>query len=306
MRSDNDSWDITQSVGATAVGVATMRAAETRRPDALFQDPYAAKLVEAVGSGWSRVLHGEISDSARLYGPMAGVLTARTVYFDDYFAAAAGAGVRQAVILASGLDARAYRLEWPSGTVVFEIDLPDVLAFKSAVLGADEPSAERREVPVDLRQDWPKALRDCGFEPDRPTAWLAEGLLRYLPAEAQDRLFESIVALSAPGSRIALNIGRARQDSAELRALRDERAAALREAGIAVDVENLWYSWDGRADPREWFDRPGWTVFGAEPADILTGRGREVPEVVRAEMNRYILMTAIRREGPGSTGPRDA
>ena len=109
------------------------------------------------------------------------------------------------MILASGLDTRAYRLPWPADTVVFEIDQPEVIAFKSrtlAELGA-EPTAERRTVAIDLREDWPSALQAAGFDPTQPTAWIAEGLLIYLPPDAQDRLFDDITALSAPGSRIA-------------------------------------------------------------------------------------------------------
>ncbi|MBB5917712.1 methyltransferase (TIGR00027 family) [Nocardia transvalensis] len=294
MRTDDDSWDITESVGITAVGVAAMRAVESRRPDALFRDPYAERLVDAVGSGWTEIMRGEVrSESGRLYGPMGAVLIARTVYFDEYFHAAAADGIRQVVILASGLDARAYRLEWPSDTVVFELDQPKVLEFKARALGGERLSIERHEVAVDLRQDWPKALRDNGFDPAAPTAWLAEGLLRYLPADAQDRLFAEVVALSAPGSRMALNIGRdQRADSAEIRELQARRSEALAAAGITVDVRDLWYSWEGRSDPRDWFADHGWTVTAAEPADVLTGHGREATDVSRPEMNRHILMTA--------------
>ena len=348
MRSDDDSWDITESVGATAIGVAAMRAAETRRPDALFRDPCAERLVDAAGSGWSRIMRARFAaadahlaessnsrtgtreaggddeeksgggsdtagsgddrtsaaDSSRdssgaeangdeLYRPLAAMLIARTVYFDEYFAAASAAGIRQVVILASGLDARAYRIEWPSGTVIFEIDQPKVLAFKDSVLAEVAPAADRRAVAMDLRQDWPKALRGQGFDPAAPTAWLAEGLLRYLPGEAQDRLFADIVTLSAPGSRMALNIGRdRREDSPALRALRERRAQLLAEAGITLNLENLWYPWEGRTDPREWFTAHGWAVVAADPVAVLSEHGREQPEAARAELNRHILMTA--------------
>ncbi|WP_024803942.1 SAM-dependent methyltransferase [Nocardia sp. BMG51109] len=297
MRSDDDSWDITESVGATAVGVAAMRAVETRRPDGLFRDPYAERLVDAVGSGWSRILRGEVHaatpENDRLNRPMAAALIARTVYFDDYFRVAAAEGVRQIVILASGLDARAYRIEWPSGTVVFELDQPKVLEFKSRVLAGERPGAEVRGIPVDLRHDWPKALRDNGFDVDAPTAWLAEGLLRYLPADAQDRLLDDAAALSAPGSRAALNIGLdQREDSAAVRELRAARGRALAEAGVRIDLENLWYSWEGRTDPRDWFAGRGWSVSGTEPSAVLARYGREVPADARAEIDRHVLMTA--------------
>lgn len=304
MRSDDDSWDITESVGATALGVAVMRAAETRRSDALFRDPYAARLVEAAGSGWNHIMRAQVaatSDGADSGGEggrgysSAWMLVARTVYFDEYLAAASAAGVRQVVILASGLDARAYRLEWPSGTVVFEIDQPKVLEYKDSVLAGVQPAADRRAIGVDLRQDWPKKLCDNGFDSAAPTAWLAEGLLRYLPGEAQDRLCGDIAALSAPGSRIGLNIGRGgREDSPALHALRERRKRLLAEAGIRLKLEELWYPWEGRTDPRDWFTAHGWAVTAGDPAVVLSDHGRELPEAARAELNRHILMTATR------------
>lgn len=295
MRTDDDSWDITESVGATAIGVAAMRATETRRPDALFQDPYAEKLVDAVGSGWSRLVRGEVdvnSVRAGAYGPMGGFMTARTVYFDEYFTAAATAGIGQFAILASGLDARAYRLEWSAGAVIFEVDQPKVLEFKDRVLAADTPRADRRAVAEDLRNDWPQALRDNGFDSTRPTAWLTEGLLRYLPPEAQDRLFEDIAELSAPGSRIALNIGMGtRTRTAEEREIRQK---VLAKAGITMDIDGLWYPSEGRTDPRDWFADHGWKVSQADPIALLADRGREVPESVHEDLRRHILMTAVR------------
>ncbi|MBF6245829.1 class I SAM-dependent methyltransferase [Nocardia elegans] len=305
VRSDDDSWDITESVGATAIGVAAMRAAETRRPDALFRDPYAARLVEAAGSGWSHIMRAQVAATSAgadpagegepAYSSLAAMLIARTVYFDEYFAAASAAGIRQVVILASGLDARAYRLEWPSGTVVFEIDQPKVLEFKNSVLADEQPAVDRRAIGVDLRQDWPKELWDNGFDPTAPTAWLAEGLLRYLPGEAQDRLFGDIAALSAPGSRIALNIGRGRrEDSPALQAMRERRKRLLAEAGITLNLEELWYPWEGRTDPRDWFTAHGWAVTAGDPVAVLSDHGREQPEAARAELNRHILMTATR------------
>ncbi|RMI29930.1 class I SAM-dependent methyltransferase [Nocardia stercoris] len=295
MREDGDSWDVTESVGMTAVGVAAMRAAETARPDALFQDPYAEKLVAAVGSGWAKLMSGEVTvddaDQARMYG-MASFMTARTVYFDEYFAATSAAGIRQVVILAAGLDARAYRLEWPSGTVVYELDQPKVLAFKAAALADDEPAADLREIAVDLREDWPKALRDKGFDPVNPTAWLAEGLLRYLPADAQDRLLADIDALSAPGSRVAINTwSGVRAENSELRAAREEMLA---KAGLTIDVENLWYDEDDRTPPVAWFAAHGWQVETTDSRTLLAAHGREVPDIADTELLRHTLMTATR------------
>ena len=153
----------------------------------------------------------------------------RTHFFDDFFTAAAAAGIRQVVILASGLDSRAYRLDWPAGTTVYEIDQPKVLEYKSPTLAEHgvQPSASAARWPMDLRHDWPKALREAGFDAVEPTAWLAEGLLMYLPADAQDRLFAQITELSAPGSRIAAETvgvaGRGRREQ-----MRERFAAASR------------------------------------------------------------------------------
>ncbi|MBF6329878.1 SAM-dependent methyltransferase [Nocardia transvalensis] len=299
MRTDDDSWDITESVGVTALGIAAIRAAETQRPDALFRDPYAQRLVAAVGTeGWLRIAQGQVraddENANRMYQSMSGFAVARTCYFDSYFADAAAEGIRQVVILAAGLDARAYRIQWPSGTVVYELDQPKVLQFKAAALADARPTVDRREVAVDLRHDWPKALRDKGFDTSAPTAWLAEGLLRYLPTEAQDRLLDDVVALSAPGSRTALNIGRGNRPDEQLRSM---RAQALQQLGVRLPDGPLWYPDEGRSDPREWFAAKGWTVTEADPPSVLIDHGRDVPEQVAADMRRQILMTAIRPRG---------
>ncbi|MTE13812.1 class I SAM-dependent methyltransferase [Nocardia aurantiaca] len=300
MRTDDDSWDITESVGATALGVAAIRAYETSREDALFRDPYAAKLVGAVGSeGWNALMTGALSgqgvSDADLRGwSMGSVLVARTLYFDEYFADALRAGIRQIVILAAGLDARAYRLEWPSGTRIFELDQPKVLAFKARALAGDEPAADRREVAIDLRQDWPKALLDKGFELGEPTAWLAEGLLRYLPGHAQDQLLEKVVELSAPGSRMALNLS---MDGDMADEFRERRRKVMAEAGIHIDLENLFYPWEDRKDPRDWFAMHRWLVTQGDPVTLLEDHGRTVPDAAKAGMGAHILMTATKPRG---------
>lgn len=200
MRTHDDTWDIKTSVGATAVMVAAARAVETDRPDPLIRDPYARLLVTNAGAGaiWEAMLDPTLvakaaaidAETAAIVAYLRSYQAVRTNFFDTYFASAVAAGIRQVVILASGLDSRAYRLDWPAGTIVYEIDQPKVLSYKSTTLAENgvTPSAGRREVPADLRQDWPAALRDAGFDPTARTAWLAEGLLMYLPAEAQDRL----------------------------------------------------------------------------------------------------------------------
>ncbi|TXH28780.1 MAG: class I SAM-dependent methyltransferase, partial [Mycobacterium sp.] len=219
-RTDNDTWDLASSVGATATLVAAARALATNSEDPIIDDPFAAPLVRAVGVEFFTKLVDGAADpdqSSAGYGPTMAQLTngmaARTRFFDDFFMDAVGvsstgvagsAEIRQAVILAAGLDSRAYRLVWPAGTVVYEIDQPDVIEFKSKTLSdlGAAPTTERRTVAIDLREDWPAALRAAGLDATKPTAWIAEGLFGYLPPEAQDRLLDQISELSAPGSRM--------------------------------------------------------------------------------------------------------
>ena len=217
MRTDNDTWDLATSVGATATMVASGRARATRA--ALIDDRFAEPLVRAVGVDFmTRWATGELS-SADVDVPgapwgmqrMTDMLAARTRYIDAFFAEAGAQqdpAIRQVVILASGLDARAYRLPWAAGTTVFEVDQPEVIAFKTATiaeLGA-APTAEVQNVSIDLRHDWPAALRRAGFDTGRPAAWAAEGLLGFLPGEAQDRLLDQITELSADGSQLVAEV----------------------------------------------------------------------------------------------------
>src|ERR1700761_1624355 len=216
-RTDDDSWDITQNVGATALGVAAARAAETERENPLINDPFARVFVDAAGEGmWSvyadptlmaKVIELEPDAGTRIQ-LMIDFMATRTAFIDEFFLNAADAGVRQVVILAAGLDARSWRLPWPDGTVIYELDQPKVLDFKTSTLqqhGA-HPTARLVNIAIDLRQDWPKALQEAGFDPSQPTAWSAEGLVRYLPSQGQDLLFERIDSLSAQGSRLATNV----------------------------------------------------------------------------------------------------
>ena len=205
-RTDGDSWDLASGVGATATAVAASRALAHRAT--LIDDPWAEPLVKAVGMEmFLKILDGQAGEehSESDLQRMAQGMAVRTRYFDDFLIDATANGIRQVVILASGLDTRAYRLDWPTGTAVFEIDQPQVIDFKVATLrslGAN-PTAGLHTIGVDLRDDWPGALKENGFDPSQPTAWIAEGLLIYLPPEAQDRLFDHITALSPVGSRLA-------------------------------------------------------------------------------------------------------
>ena len=274
LRSHDDTWDIATSVGSTAVMVAAARAKETASADPLISDPYAAMLIEGAGTGiWETFLDDAMQqristadpEAAAAFANMLNYQAVRTHFFDAFFAEAVAAGIRQVVILASGLDSRAYRLDWPAGTVIFEIDQPKVLEYKAEKLAEHDvtPAAELHQVAIDLRQDWPAALKKAGFDPSRPTAWLAEGLLMYLPAEAQDALFENVTELSAPGSRVSAE-AMVHIDE-ERRAERRERWTKMADdMGIerTVDIADLTYNDPHRAELVGWLNAHGWTATG--------------------------------------------
>src|SRR6201997_1240193 len=282
-RAHDDNWDLASSVGATATFVASGRAMATKDPRGLINDPFAEPLVRAVGLDFfTKMMDGELDISTienaspeRIQAMIDG-MAVRTKYFDDYFINATETGVRQAVILASGLDARAYRLPWPAGTVVYELDQPQVVEFKTTTLAGigAEPTATRRTVPIDLRQDWPAALQEAGLDIAAPTAWLAEGLLIYLPPEAQDRLFDNITALSVPGSTVATEFVPGIIDFDGERAR--EMSASLREHGIDVDMASLVYAGE-RNHVVEYLGAKGWHVEGVTRTELFQHHGIEVP-----------------------------
>jgi methyltransferase (TIGR00027 family) len=279
-RTDKDTWDLASSVGATATMVAAQRVLAHR--EGLIDDPYAEPLVRAVGLEFmTRALDGEITfediDPSFTQRLAAEGMAVRTRHFDRLFGDAAAAGVRQAVILAAGLDARAYRLDWPDGTVVFEVDQPKVIEFKTttlAGLGA-VPTATHRVVPIDLREDWPNALRANGFNPKQPTAWIAEGLLIYLPPEAQDRLFDTITELSAPGSRLATE--RVPDVTDFINGRPKQISEKMKELGSDVSMEDLVYQGQ-RTNVVEYLQELGWTVTEQNSADAHTANGFDLPD----------------------------
>jgi methyltransferase (TIGR00027 family) len=265
--------------------VAAARAMVTRIDGALISDPYAEPLVRAVGVDvFTKLATGELDPSAfdvdddknagmdRMVDNMA----VRTKFFDDFFGEATAAGIKQVVILASGLDSRAYRLAWPAGTVVYEVDQPQVIEFKTRALteiGA-EPTADRRAVAIDLRFDWPAALKEAGFDPEQPTAWSAEGLLGYLPPDAQDRLLDTITELSAPGSHLATESAPPidQNDVDEAMEKMESAAERWREHGYDLDWANLVYLGD-RNEPSAYLANHGWQVNGNNVNELLTANG---------------------------------
>jgi methyltransferase (TIGR00027 family) len=307
LRSNDDTWDIATSVGSTAVMVAAARARETESADPLIVDPFARVLVDGAGTGmWETFIDESVTErikaadpeAAAIFENMLGYQAVRTHFFDAFFTDAANSGIRQVVILASGLDARAYRLKWPAGTVVFEIDQPKVLEYKSQTLAAHGAiaTAALREVAIDLRQDWPTALRTAGFDPTAPTAWLAEGLLMYLPAEAQDTLFTEITALSAPGSRVSAEaIGHRDEERREQMRMRWEKMAD--EIGLErpVDISDLTYNDSHRADLTEWLGAHGWIASGRKSTDEMRSLNRWVEWAGSDEQDTFSTFVVAER-----------
>lgn len=292
-RTDNDDWDITEGVGATALGVAWARAREGTAECPLFTDPYAQLFVDAATEhGW-RLPPDYMLERIRA---ISGYVASRTKWFDEFFTAAGANGIVQAVILAAGLDARGWRLPWADGTVLYEIDQPKVLQFKTRTLaehGATTGVSRYVAVPADLRQDWPKALRGAGFDPAEPTAWAAEGLLPYLPAHGQDLLFERIQLLSARGSRVAVESFGASFFDPEHLASRREQLRRMRKAAGAdenvADIEDLWFA-EERTDVADWLAEHGWEVTSVESADLMARYGRCTPGQVDAAAPRTLFV----------------
>jgi methyltransferase (TIGR00027 family) len=290
-RTDNDTWEITESVGATALGVAAARAAETESDNPLISDPFARIFLDAVGDGvWNwyeapelpaEVVEAEPELPARMR-TLVDYFASRTAFFDTLFLDATRAGIRQVVILAAGLDARSWRLPWPDGTTVYELDQHRVLEFKSSTLtrhGA-QPTCNRVEVAVDLRHDWPTALRQAGFDASAPSAWSVEGLLMYLPATAQDLLFARIQELAAAGSRIGVEALAPNFADPEAIAQRRERMERVQALMAKADPQRqvprsdqLWY-FEERDDVADWLRRHGWDVTVTPADELMAGYGR--------------------------------
>lgn len=282
-RYEGDTWNLASSVGATATMVAAGRAMATKDPRGFINDPFAEPLVRAVGLDFFiKMMDGELDlteieniSPVRMQAMIDGIAV-RTKYFDNYFISATNAGVRQVVILAAGLDSRAYRLPWPVNTVIYEIDQPQVIDYKTTTLAniGAEPTATRHTISIDLRADWPAALRAAGLDTSAPTTWLAEGLLIYLPPEAQDRLLDNITALSMPGSTIATEFvpGIVDFDIERVRTM----SASLREHGVDIGLASLVYSGE-RNHVIDYLRTKGWDVEGVTRTDLLQHHGFTVP-----------------------------
>ncbi|MDI5969364.1 class I SAM-dependent methyltransferase [Streptomyces sp. SL13] len=288
-------WDIVSGVGVTALGVAAARALETHRSGALVTDPYASAFVEAAEAPVPLPSHPRDLDSQAWKGDtvwmsMATYVAVRSRFFDDFFARATADGIGQAVLLAAGLDTRAFRLDWPAGCRLFEVDQPKVLEFKDTVLGEQQAQArcDRRAVAVDLRDDWAAALHDAGFDTTRPTAWLAEGLLPYLPADAENNLFATIHRLSAPGSRIAVE----HVDTQSL-GMFDEEEMTQAGQQMGVDISTLLHNED-KEHPERVLTGLGWTARSDTAQQTARRYGRELDGTMGRNGGKLEYITASR------------
>lgn len=263
--------------------VAAARAVATSTDGAIINDPYAEPLVRAVGVDvFTRLATGELNpadfddDDSVGMERMVHNMAVRTKFFDDFFTEATAAGIKQVVILASGLDSRAYRLQWPAGTAVYEVDQPQVIEFKTRALAdiGAQPTVDRRPVAIDLRHDWPAALREAGFDPGLPTAWSAEGLFGYLPPDAQDRLIDTATELSAPGSRFATESAPtiSKDDLDGAMEKMESTADRWRSHGFDLDFANLVYMED-RNEVATYLAERGWQVDGSGINELMTANG---------------------------------
>ncbi|WP_161182702.1 class I SAM-dependent methyltransferase [Streptomyces sp. SID4985] len=268
---------------ATAVGVARVRALETERENALFRDPLARAFAAAGGLWPSSPPPADEAARRRRLG-VAFSIVIRTKFLDDLLREASASGIRQVVLLGAGMDSRAFRMDWPEGTRLFEVDTAVPLDFKSSVLCQERAVArcERITVPVDLREDWPRALAAAGHDPGAPTVWIAEGLLIYLPEDAVELLLARIGARSAPGSRMGLTLGSRGVI---------ERFGADAAPGSAA---SLWVS-EMPDDPVEWLAGHGWEASSHTLRERAAAYGRPLGTQPQGEERPGGLISAVRR-----------
>ncbi|MFD7117807.1 class I SAM-dependent methyltransferase [Streptomyces sp. NPDC056652] len=261
-------------VGLTALLVAAARAIETHRHDSLARDIYAEHFVLAApaSAGWPvRVQQAPGGDANPLWGRFARYFGLRTRVLDDFLLRSVRAGARQVVLLGAGLDSRAFRLDWPPGCVIFEIDRESVLAFKHEVLDglSATPRAARVPIPVDLRDDWVGALTDAGFDTAAPSVWLAEGLLFYLPNAAETSLIDAVDRLSTAGSALAFEV----KLEADLLEYRDSPLYTSTKQQIGIDLLNL-FAKEPRPDSAGDLTGKGWSTSVHTPFDFTHRHGR--------------------------------
>lgn len=276
-----------ERLGSTGLWTAAIRARESAREDALFVDPLAALFANAGGSHWLEQTHDERPQSVDF---AAVGIVIRTRFFDDFLLhATRDAQIRQVVILAAGMDTRAYRLSWPEQTQLFELDQPTVLASKEQILASANavPSCERHTVGVDLSQPWAALLQQAGFDPGQRSVWLMEGFLLYLPVEAVLRIFDIITTLSVAGSRLGFDVVN-----------QDMFTSPWTRSWIET-LERLGIPWRSSLDkPEEVLGERGWKATIVQQGDPEANYGRwpfpAMPDRSVLGLPRSFLVTATR------------
>lgn len=297
-RTSDDNWDFTTGVGAAAASVAASRAVASRGPDRLISDPFAEVLVRELGLKlFKRTVDGRIDLSEIGATWLAKLFGIRSRAFDDFVGGACDLGIRQLVVLASGLDCRAYRFRWPADMSIYEVDQPAVVQWKQctlARLGAAS-TAHHHLVGSDLRQDWSTALCQAGFDAAKPTAWIVEGLLiGYLPPSAQDAILDAITALSARGSRITADHVDVRHPNVITEFLsRFHDLWSKPDAGVPLPSLT---SNGPRHDPAVYLAKRGWITHNNNLNDLYRAAGRPVPAAndYPAESEFMLFLDGIR------------
>jgi methyltransferase (TIGR00027 family) len=286
-------WNIAARVVLIALWAAGIRAIESCHPAPLVTDPYAAAFVRAAASRLPSPIPTTREEADRDPSfPWLGLATyigVRSRFFDAFFDAVGEVGIRQVVILGAGLDTRAFRLDWPPGTAVYEVDAPLVIAFKDDVLGKQDavPRCARRTVACNPREDWPSALRQAGFDPASPTAWLTEGLFPHLPDDEKQALLDRTHGLSAAGSRLALEHFDTREFSGTVEnAEVDELLSRFDE-----DITATWASAQEH-DPVSWLNQHGWAVSASPATTVARVYGRSLDGVPTEVKSLSLLITA--------------
>ncbi|MEU7295213.1 class I SAM-dependent methyltransferase [Streptomyces exfoliatus] len=287
----SDAEGVDGGVGLTALLVAAARAIETHRHDSLARDVYAEHFVRAAPAcaDWPvRIEQVPEGDGNPLWGRFARYFGLRTRVLDDFLLRSVRTDVPQVVLLGAGLDTRAFRLDWPSDLVVFEIDRAGVLAFKQRVLTdlSADPKAKRVPVPVDLRADWVTALTAAGFDPGVPSVWLAEGLLFYLPGPAETYLVDTVDRLTTAGSALAFEA----KLEKDLLTYRDSPIYTATREQIGIDLLDL-FDPGPRPDSAGALAARGWSTSVRTPFEFSRRHRRgPLPEPNDAlEGNRWVF-----------------
>lgn len=291
------------SVGFTALMVTAGRAVETHRENGLVDDRWSEQFVDTAGTvprlpsrpeqSWP--LSGESTlngDVKQLWQRLSAYQGLRSHYFDAELIRDTGQGIDQVVLLAAGLDTRAFRLPWASGVRVYEVDQPAVLGFKDEVLRAHgvRPQCVRCRVDADLREDWGSSLQTAGFTPGRRSVWLLEGLLAFLPAQAEADLFAAIDRLAPAGSSVVVEHF---APAFEALAPTHPGLSTALTAPFGVDFAKL-PSNEPRTDPARRLAHTGWTVTSTSATQAANAYHRPLPKLSSGLSIDNTLITATK------------